>query len=161
MLFNDEVGAGSMAEPDEGDPAPAFALPDQDERTVRLADLLDRPTVLFFYPGDFTFGCTREAKRFQDNLAAFQQRDVNLVGISTDPPGKHRRFREQYGLTFDLLSDVDGEARQAYGVEGLLGTQRVTFVIDEEGTIRRRYRSLFPGSHVDEALEAIQGGLRP
>lgn len=149
-----------MAKITEGDRAPAFALPNQDEQTVRLEDLLGRPTVMFFYPGDFTFGCTREAKKFQENFSSFRNRNVNLIGISTDPPKKHKRFREVYDLDFDLLSDVDGKVREAYGVKGLLGTQRVTFVIDAEGTIHRRYRSLFPGSHVTEALEEIQRGIR-
>lgn len=148
-----------MADPDVGDRAPEFALPNQDEDTVRLADLLDAPTVLFFYPGDFTLVCTREAREFRDNLDAFEERGVNVVGISTDPPDEHARFHDENDLGFDLLSDEDGEVRSAFGVEGWLGTQRVTFVVDRDGTIRKRYRSPFHWSHVPEALDGVEETL--
>lgn len=145
-----------MADVDVGDPAPGFELPNQRGEPVRLDELLDRPVVLFFYPGDFTFVCTREACDFRDNLDAFEAHGVNVVGISTDPPEKHERFREEHSLGFDLLADEDGRVREAYDAEGLLGTKRVTFVIDPEGTVRKRFRSPFHWSHVDEALEAIE-----
>lgn len=145
-----------MADVDVGDRAPDFELLNQHGEPVRLAKLLDRPLVLFFYPGDFTFGCTREACDFRDNLGAFEAHGVNVVGISTDPPEKHERFREEHSLGFDLLADEDGEVREAYDAEGLLGTKRVTFVIDREGTVRERFRSPFHWSHVDEALETIE-----
>lgn len=149
----------SMADPDVGDEAPEFALPNQEGEIVELADLLAEPTVLFFYPGDFTFVCTREVRSFRDNLDDFRERGVNVVGISTDPVEEHARFHEENGLGFDLLSDEDGEVRAAYGVDGWLGTQRVTFVLDREGTIRKRYRSPFHWSHVDEALAGIDETL--
>jgi peroxiredoxin Q/BCP len=148
-----------MADIDVGDRAPEFALPNHDGDTVELAELLDRPLVLFFYPGDFTLVCTKEVCDFQDNLAAFEAHGVNVVGVSTDPPEEHERFREEHGLGFDLLADVDGEVREAYGVDGLLGTQRVTFVVDEEGTVRKRFRSPFHWSHVEEALEGVEETL--
>lgn len=145
-----------MADVDVGDQAPGFELPNQHGETVRLEELLDRPLVLFFYPGDFTLVCTKQACDFRDNLGAFEAHGVNVVGISTDPPDKHDKFREEYELGFDLLADVDGEVREAYDAEGLLGTKRVTFVIDTEGTIRERFHSPFHWSHVDEALETIE-----
>jgi peroxiredoxin Q/BCP len=158
-LLTPQAFASTMADVDVGDRAPDFALPNQHGETVQLADLLDRPTVLFFYPGDFTFVCTREACDFRDNLGAFEAHGVNVVGVSTDPPDEHDRFREEYELGFDLLADEDGEVREAYDADGLLGTQRVTFVIDSEGTIRKRFRSPFHWSHVDEALEGVEETL--
>lgn len=149
-----------MAGPDVGDRAPDFELPNQDGDLVRLDDLEGQPTVLFFYPGDFTPICTREACSFRDNFEAFRELDATVLGISTDPPDEHARFREEYDLEFDLLSDEDGDVCQAYGADGLLGTKRVTFVLDGRGIVRERFRSPFPGSHVDEALEAIRGQAR-
>lgn len=145
-----------MADVDVGDRAPGFELPNQHGETVRLDELLDRPLVLFFYPGDFTLVCTKQACEFRDNLDAFEAHGVNVVGISTDPTEKHAKFRDEYELGFDLLADADGDVQEAYDAEGLLGTKRVTFVIDTEGTVRKRFRSPFHWSHVDEALEAIE-----
>lgn len=150
-----------MADLDVGDPAPEFILPNQHGDEVSLSQLLERPTVLFFYPGDFTFGCTREACDFRDNLGTFERHGVNVVGISPDPPEEHADFREEYQLGFDLLADVDGEVREAYDAEGLLGTKRVTFLVDREGVIRERFRSPLYWSHVDNALEAIENELEP
>lgn len=147
-----------MAGPSEGDPAPPFALPNQDGEAVRVQDLAGAPAVLFFYPGDFTPVCTREACNFRDSMSAFRNLDARVLGVSNDPPGEHARFREEHGLDFDLLSDEDEEVIEAYGVSGLLGTQRVTFVLDGQGVVRRRIRWPLPGAHVDKALETLQEG---
>lgn len=143
-----------MADPDVGDRAPAFELPNQDGDPVRLSDI-EGPLVVFFYPGDFTPICTREACSFRDSFEDFRDVDATVLGISNDSPDKHADFRDEYGLEFDLLSDEDGDVIEAYGVDGWIGTQRVTFVVDAEGVIRERFRSPLPGSHVDKALEAI------
>jgi peroxiredoxin Q/BCP len=145
-----------MADVDVGDRAPDFELPNQDGDPVQLSDLLDEPLIVFFYPGDFTFICTREVCDFRDNIGQFDALGVNVVGISTDPPDEHERFRDEYEVGFDLLADVDGEVREAYDVDGLLGTQRVTFVIGGDGIVRKRFRSPFHWSHVDEALDTVE-----
>lgn len=144
-----------MADPDAGDPAPPFELPDHEDNLVTLDAFAGQPLVLYFYPGDFTWGCTREACRFRDALHELEDHDANLVGVSRDPPEKHARFRDEHDLPFTLLSDEDGRVAEAYGVDGFLGTRRVTFVIGPEGVIRERIASLLPGSHVDGALEHL------
>ena len=121
-----------------------------------LEELLDQPLVLYFYPSDFTPGCTREACQFRDELPAFEQEGAHVVGVSPDPPEEHARFKKEHDLPFPLLSDEDNEVANAYGVQGILRTKRVTFVIDQEGTIRARIKSLLPGKHVVEAREAVE-----
>jgi peroxiredoxin Q/BCP len=145
-----------MADHDVGDPAPEFALLNHTGETVRLGDRLGQPLVLYFYPGDFTPVCTREACQFQDELPAFDRLDAHVIGISSDPPHKHAEFRDEHDLEFELLSDEDGKVTEAYGVDGLLGTQRVTFVVDPEGVIVERVRWPLPGRHVSSALDAIE-----
>lgn len=138
-----------------GDEAPGFELPDPDGETVRLADLLaDGPAVLYFYPRDGTFGCTREACAFRDDHDAFRDAGARVVGISRDPSDSHRRFREAHDLPFTLLSDV--EVRDAYGVDTLGLPGRVTFVVGGDGRIRHVFRSqLRPRRHVEEALAGL------
>lgn len=145
-----------MADPDVGDEAPGFELPNQDGDTVRLEDFEGQPLVVYFYPGDFTPVCTREACSFQEDLGAFEELDAAVVGISNDSVDDHARFRDEHGLAFDLLADEDGEAIEAYGVDGLLGTQRVTFVVDPDGVIAERLRWPLPGRHVSGAIDALE-----
>lgn len=136
-----------MADPDVGDPAPDFELPNQDGEPVGLADFEGQPLVLFFYPGDFTPLCTREACQFRDAFEGLRDLDAAVLGVSQDPPDKHADFRAEYDLPFDLLSDEDGSVAEAYGAEGFLG-RRTTFVIGPDGTVRERVAALLPGSHV-------------
>lgn len=140
-----------------GDDAPGFELPDQDGEPVHLADLLaDGPVVLYFYPKDGTFGCTREACAFRDDHDAFLEAGARIVGISADPPESHRAFREEHDLPFTLLSDVDGAVRDAYGVGSLGLPGRVTFVVGGDGRIRHVFSSqLQPRRHVEEALAGL------
>ena len=114
-------------------PAPEFALPDQDGRERRLSELLaDGPLILYFYPADFTPGCTKEACDFRDLHAQILASGLTVVGLSPQPPESHRRFRDKYGLPFTLLSDESKSAIKAYGVDGPLGfgVRRATFLID-------------------------------
>lgn len=145
-----------MADPDVGDPAPSFTLPNQDEDPVRLDRFEGDPLVLFFYPGDFTPGCTREACKFRDAFEDLRGLDAHVVGISQDSPSKHAHFRDKYDLPFPLLSDEDGAIAQAYGVDGFLRTRRVTFIIGPDGTIQERIASLLPGSHIKNALKHLE-----
>lgn len=142
---------------DAGDEAPDFELPDPDGEPVRLSELLaDGPVVLYFYPRDGTFGCTREACAFRDDHDAFVEAGARVVGISADPPESHRRFRDDHDLPFTLLSDVDGSVREAYGVDTLGLPGRVTFVVGEDGGIRHVFSSqLRPRRHVEEALAGL------
>lgn len=139
-------------------PAPAFSLPNQDGIVVNLADYLGRqPVVLFFYPGDFTPGCTREACTFRDLYTDFARAGVAVFGISADSVEKHRRFREAYQLPYDLLSDPKDEVARLYKVgKTLFLKNRVTFIINKEGFIVDIYDSpIFFERHARRALEAL------
>lgn len=144
-----------MADPDVGDPAPGFELPDQQGEPVSLDDLTGQPLVLYFYPADFTLGCTREACHFRDAFDDLRELDARVVGVSPDDPETHQAFIEEHELPFDLLSDEDGRVAEAYGADGFLGTKRITFVIDADGVVRERITSFLPGSHIKKALEHL------
>lgn len=121
-----------------GDEAPDFRLPDQDGRPRRLTELLgNKPLILYFYPADFTPGCTKEACDLRDLHARILASGLRVIGISPQGPDSHRRFREQHNLPFALLSDEDKTAIKAYGVDGPLGigVRRATFLVDERRRI--------------------------
>ena len=118
---------------DTGELAPDFELPDQDGRKRRLGDLLGgRPLILYFYPADFTPGCTREACDLRDLHTQILSAGLRVVGVSPQSPESHRRFRDEHSLPFMLLSDEDKVAIKAFGVDGPLGigVRRATFLID-------------------------------
>ncbi len=122
----------------KGDRAPEFALPDQDGKTRTLKDLLaGEALVLYFYPADFTPGCTQEACDLRDLHTQILSAGLRVVGISPQSADSHRRFREEHSLPFTLLSDEDKVAVRAYGVDGPLGigVRRGTFLIDRKGMI--------------------------
>ncbi len=122
-----------------GGRAPEFTLPDQDGRDVSLTSLLNNgPLVLFFYPADFTPGCTREVCIVRDLYPELAQRGLNAAGISPQRPDSHRRFRAKHGLPFTLLSDADKSVIKMYEVNGPLGfsVRRVTYLIDPARHIR-------------------------
>jgi len=116
-----------------GELAPDFELPDQDGRKRRLGDLLGgRPLILYFYPADFTPGCTREACDLRDLHTQILAAGLRVVGVSPQSPESHRRFRDEHSLPFMLLSDEDKVAIKAFDVDGPLGmgVRRATFLID-------------------------------
>ncbi|MCX7769227.1 MAG: peroxiredoxin [Flavobacteriales bacterium] len=123
--------------------APVFALPNQDGRVVDMAEYFGKvPVVLFFYPGDFTPGCTREACAFRDVYQELSRAGVAVFGISADSVEKHRRFREAYQLPYDLLSDKDDRVARLYGVgKTFFLKDRVTFLIDANGAVMEVYKS--------------------
>lgn len=122
-----------------GEPAPDFELPDQDGKPRRLSGLLgDNPLILYFYPADFTPGCTREACDLRDLHTQILAAGLKVVGISPQPPESHRRFRDEFGLPFLLLSDETKDAIRAYGVDGPLGigVRRATFLIGRDRRVQ-------------------------
>ena len=139
-----------------GSPAPDFTLLDQDEKAVSLSELRGHGVVLFFYPEAMTPGCTTEACDFRDSLAPLQAAGYSVYGISPDQPEKLRRFRERDGLTYDLLSDPDHLALEAYGAWGekknygkvYQGVIRSTFVIAADGTIQEALYNVKATGHV-------------
>jgi peroxiredoxin Q/BCP len=154
-----------MAAPTAGEPAPDFELPSTGGRPVRLSDLRGRPVVLFFYPKDMTSGCTAEACAFQASLPDFSTVDAEIFGISRDSLDSHAQFREKEGLTYDLLSDVDGDVTERYGVwkeknmygKKQMGIERTTFVIGPDGRVAKVFPKVKVEGHADEVLEAVRG----
>jgi thioredoxin-dependent peroxiredoxin len=122
-----------------GSRAPEFTLPDQDDRTVSLSTMLNRgPLILYFYPADFTPGCTREACMLRDLHGEILKAGLCVAGVSPQSPERHTEFREKYKLPFILLSDVEKFVIKMYDVNGPLGlgVRRATYLIDQARQIR-------------------------
>ena len=122
-----------------GELAPDFELPDQDGKPRRLSSLVDgQPLILYFYPADFTPGCTKEACDLRDLHTRILSVGMQVVGISPQAPKSHRRFRDEYGLPFLLLSDEKKVAIKAYRVDGPLGigVRRATFLIGRDRRVQ-------------------------
>jgi|DewCreStandDraft_1066081.scaffolds.fasta_scaffold00308_25 peroxiredoxin Q/BCP len=144
-----------------GDTAPDFEAPSVGGKYLRLRDYRGRRhVVLYFFPRDFTPGCTKEACSFRDHRAEVARLDGEIIGVSLDPVERHEEFAKKYRLTFPLVSDADGHIAKKYGVArlgGWLPTKRVTFVIDKDGTIQEVIHSEFGiDVHIDRALETLR-----
>ena len=147
----------------EGDAAPDFETRDAEGNAVKLSDLRGRKVVLYFYPKDDTPGCTKEACSFRDSFAEFGRRGIEVLGVSTDDENSHRKFAEKYSLPFKLLADTDHEVADLYGVYGekqfmgrkSMGVARKTFLIDEEGRLRKVFDQVKVDEHADEVLQAF------
>jgi len=127
----------------EGDQAPSFTSTDQNGNTVSLSDFLGKKIVLYFYPKDNTPGCTAEACDFRDNYQSLKSKGYEVIGVSTDDEKSHKKFEEKFALPFTLLADNNKDIVEKYGVwveksmygKKYMGTDRKTFVIDEQGKI--------------------------
>jgi len=134
-----------MSELKEGDKAPVFEGVDQNGKTVSLNDFKGKKTILYFYPKDDTPGCTAQACNLRDNYHALIAKGFQVVGISTDSVKSHKKFEDKYSLPFPLIADEEKKVVEQYGVWGekkfmgknYMGTNRTTFLIDEEGTIKK------------------------
>lgn len=117
-------------------------------------ELTGEKTVLYFYPKDDTPGCTKEACAFRDRMGDYEQAGIRVYGVSLDSPESHREFREKHGLNFPLLTDEGGRASEALGVlrEDRSKANRVTFLLDAEGTVSKVYPEVSPETHADEIL---------
>ncbi len=143
----------------EGDRAPEFTLPDDSGRDRSLTDFLNvGATILYFYPADFTPGCTRQACAMRDLQSDIQNANLRVVGISPQNPESHAKFRAKYNLPFALLSDVDKAVIKMYGVNGPLGigVRRATYLIDGSRRIRDSVLADFRiGRHEEFVRKAI------
>jgi peroxiredoxin Q/BCP len=143
-----------------GDQAPDFTLPDQKGQPVSLSSFAGKKdVVLYFYPRDFTPGCTAEACAFRDSYEIFKEVGAEVIGISSDSEQSHQGFAARHRLPFILLSDRDGSVRKRYGVSSVLGLLpgRVTFVIDKQGIVRHIFVAQFAAEkHVEEAMRVLQ-----
>lgn len=143
--------------------APDFTLRDGTGKEVSLSDYRGRKVVLYFYPKDNTPGCTRQACAFAGAYAGFRDKGVQVIGVSRDSIESHRKFAEKHDLPFVLLSDPDLQVIQAYGVWGekklygkvSFGVTRTTFLIDENGIIRKVMRKVKPDTNAQEILAEL------
>jgi thioredoxin-dependent peroxiredoxin len=143
-----------------GDRAPDFTLPAQDGHNVSLHDYVGKKNlVIYFYPKDFTVGCTAETKTFGENYDELLGMGAEVIGISSDTAESHDRFAQECGAKFPLLADDGGRVRREYHVKSSLGMfpGRVTFIVDKEGIVRHVFSSqLRPKDHVSEAVRAVR-----
>jgi peroxiredoxin Q/BCP len=144
-----------------GDKAPAFALPDDTGKTVKLSDFKGSKVVLYVYPAAMTPGCTKQACDFRDNLSTFDSAGYTVIGLSPDKPEKLAKFREAEGLTFPLLSDPSKETLGAYGAYGekqlygktVVGVIRSTFFIDAAGKVEQALYGVKATGHVAKLMK--------
>ena len=146
--------------------APEFTLPDQDERNLSLSTLLNQgPLILYFYPADFTPGCTRQACMIRDLHSQIQGVGLLVAGVSPQSPESHRQFREKYKLPFILLADVEKFVVRMYDVNGPLGfgVRRATYLIDQSRHIRGAVLADFRISQHEQFMRkaAALSGHRP
>ncbi len=148
---------------EEGNDAPTFTLPNQDGDPVSLADMRGSWVVVYFYPRADTPGCTTEACGFRDLWDLFEERGIEVLGISDDPVPDLRDFADKHDLPFTLLSDEDGEvaiAYESYGEKEVFGNEvmgvfRNTYVVNPEGEIAETYEGVSPDEHATEVLDDI------
>ena len=147
----------AMANLNPGDPMPDTTLVGPDGPT-QLRAHIGKPLVVYFYPKDETYGCTKEACSFRDQYEDFVAAGAEVIGVSRDDAASHAKFREHHRLPFTLLSDPGGSVAAGWGVRSLLGIPgRVTCVFDKTGVVLHRFdSSLRFGKHVDEALEIVK-----
>ena len=147
----------------EGNKAPDFSEKNQDGKPVKLSSFKGKKNiVLYFYPKDMTPGCTTEACDFRDQFEKFK--NTVILGVSTDPPERHQRFIDKYGLPFELIADENKKVANKYGVwqekklygKTFMGIVRSTFIIDKKGVVRKIFQKVKVKEHVDEVLEILK-----
>src|SRR5258705_9728872 len=147
--------------PQAGTVAPAVNLPSNEGRQVSLTDYKGKWVVLYFYPKDFTSGCTLEAQNFQRDLAKYQNASAIILGVSVDNAESHKQFCAKEGLNFKLLADTDTKVSEAYGSlkdydgKGMMLSLRNTFIIDPKGKIAKVFTNVSPAGHSAEVLAAL------
>jgi len=150
--------------PAAGSSAPDFTLNSQDGSPVSLKDYRGKWVVLYFYPKDFTPGCTVEAHNFQRDQAEYARRNAVVLGVSIDSAESHKKFCAKEGLNFKLLADTSHQVSKQYGSLMNFGlaamAARQTFLIDPQGKIERTFMSVSPSKHSQEVLRAIDQAKR-
>jgi thioredoxin-dependent peroxiredoxin len=149
---------------EEGKPAPDFELMSDSGDTVKLSSLRGKPVVLYFYPKDDTPGCTTQACGIRDAYGEFERAGAVVLGVSPDDEKSHAKFKGKYELPFALLADTDHSVAEQYGVWGekkymgrtYLGVRRWTFVIDEDGNVKKVFPNVKPAEHADNVLAALR-----
>ena len=147
----------------EGDKAPDFAVTDEAGKTVSLKNLRGKKFVLYFYPKDDTPGCTKEACSFRDSFSKFKKRGIEVFGVSLDSEKSHQKFIDKFSLPFRLLADTERKLSDSFGTYGekkfmgrtYMGVNRMTFLIDEQGKIKKIFGKVKPEEHAEEVLAAF------
>lgn len=147
----------------EGNSVPKFELQDANGNLVKSSDFKGKKFVVYFYPRDFTPGCTIEADEFTKEYKKFKKIGVEIIGISTDDIESHKKFVDKMRIPYVLLSDPDSEVCKKFGVWGkkqfmgkeYMGVIRSTFLVDEKGKIFKAFPNVKPKGHADEVLQAL------
>jgi peroxiredoxin Q/BCP len=145
--------------PAVGSAAPTFKLTTNEGKQTSLSDFKGKWVVLYFYPKDFTSGCTLEAHNFQRDLEKYTALNAVILGVSVDTAESHKSFCAKEGLNFKLLSDTDAKVSEQYGsvmeYNGSKLSARNTFIIDPKGNIAKVFEKVGPGGHSEEVLAAL------
>jgi peroxiredoxin Q/BCP len=162
-LFAVVIGINSLRAGDKapavGTPAPDFTLNSQENKPVSLHDFKGKWVVLYFYPKDFTSGCTVEAHNFQRDLALYEQKNAVIVGVSVQDEDSHQKFCTKEGLSFKLLADTKQEVSTEYDSVMNMGvvklSARHTFLIDPQGKVEKVWLDVKPDKHSEEVLASL------
>lgn len=153
------VGADSPKVPEAGQPAPDFSLTTNENKPASLKDYRGKWVVLYFYPKDFTSGCTLQAHNFQRDIAKYEQAQAVILGVSVDTAESHQSFCDKEGLSFKLLSDPEAKVSTQYGsvmeYNGAKLSARNTFLIDPQGNIAQTFVGVKVNGHSEEVLSAL------
>ena len=160
VILTTANAANLVSEPPAvGSDAPTFKLTSNEGKEVKLKSFRGKWVVLYFYPKDFTSGCTLEAHNFQRDLAKYEQAKTVILGVSVDTAESHKSFCAKEGLSFKLLSDVDGKVSTDYGSlmdnKGTKYSTRNTFIINPKGKVAKVFIGVKPSVHSDEVLAAL------
>ncbi|MEE8178874.1 MAG: thioredoxin-dependent thiol peroxidase [Nitrosopumilaceae archaeon] len=147
----------------EGDSVPKFELLDSEGKSVKSSDLKGKKYVIYFYPKDFTPGCTTEADEFSKDYNKFKKVGIEIVGISKDDVESHKKFCQKMKIPYILLADTGTDVAKKFGVWGkkkfmgkeYMGIIRSTFLVDEKGKIFKAFPKVKPAGHAKEVLEAF------
>ena len=149
---------------EEGRQVPKFQLEDANGKLVKSSDFKGKKHVIYFYPRDFTPGCTTEADEFTKNYSKFKKAGIEIIGISKDDVSSHRKFCDKMNIPYILLSDIDTNVCKKFGVWGLkkfmgrefMGINRSTFLVDDKGKIFKVFPKVKPAGHSKEVLEIFK-----
>jgi peroxiredoxin Q/BCP len=154
------VGASSDKAPTVGAVAPDFTLNSQEGKAVSLGEYRGKWVVLYFYPKDFTSGCTTEAHNFQRDLAKYEAKNAVIIGVSVDSADSHQKFCAKEGLNFKLLADTEHKVSEEYGsIMNVMGVKKLsarhTFLVNPQGVIVKEFMDVKPAEHSEEVLAAL------
>jgi thioredoxin-dependent peroxiredoxin len=159
MLIAYTIAGADSAIPEVGKPAPEFTLKSDEGKEVSLKDYRGKWVVLYFYPKDFTSGCTIQARNFQRDLALYEKAGAVILGVSVDSADSHKSFCAKEGLNFRLLADTEVKVSTAYGsvmeYSGNKLSARNTFIIDPQGNVAKVFPAVKVGKHSEEVLATL------